>query len=334
MLMNQFCKTVAEVENLVWVFIMSSNKHSNSGQRDGLEDEEVPIKNFVEAPVRVPRAPRTSTKWPEDKIVVTAIDENGWPVDSEAKQRMRTLAGLIARQQVSLLLPNIGCLSEEAKWELFDDYVMPTLEFTDDMKPLAFKEIMKVIAHAWRTHKNNHVNNFMLKGIEPFSKHKYIKPEVWTEFVQMKSTEEFLLESEKFKNLRAQNVHNHHLGTAGYDGKITQWEAQDAKFAKEGIENPWNRYPPGRPSIFCEEGVRPATVVRSPSSHLKPSKSQKRFWRCTKPGKVKGPMKVSMVTSVWLWVTMSTEVVCEHATVMMAGREFIPDEGIAKGQLT
>ncbi|TVU23838.1 hypothetical protein EJB05_26221, partial [Eragrostis curvula] len=163
---------------------------------------------------------------------------------------MRTLAGHIARQQVSLLLPNIGCLSEEAKWELFDDYVMPTLEFTDDMKPLAFKEIMKVIAHAWRTHKSNLVNNFMLKGIEPFSKHKYIKPEVWTEFVQMKSTEEFLLESEKFKNLQAQNVHNHHLGTAGYDGKIAQWEAQDAKFAKKGIENPWNRYPPDRPQYF------------------------------------------------------------------------------------
>ena len=47
------------------------------------------------------RKPRTSTKWPVDKMVVTEIDEVGLPTERRHILRLRKLAGLIARQKVS-----------------------------------------------------------------------------------------------------------------------------------------------------------------------------------------------------------------------------------------
>jgi hypothetical protein len=41
-------------------------------------------------------------------------------------------------------------------------------------------------------------------------------------------------------------VHNHLLGTAGYEGKLKQWAAEDANLSSKGICNPWDDYPEGR----------------------------------------------------------------------------------------
>ena len=75
------------------------------------------------------RKARTSTKWPVDKMVVIEIDEVGLPTERRHILRLRKLAGLIARQKLSLVMPKFNSLTKADKWRLFDQYVTPFLEF-------------------------------------------------------------------------------------------------------------------------------------------------------------------------------------------------------------
>ena len=122
---------------------------------------------------------RTSTKWPNDMIVVSGIDRGGMPTERNQKLRLRMLAGLIARQRLSLVMPGFKSLSDKQKWFLFDKYVQPFLEFPPEMKPFGFRQVMKSTAKAWRTHKSKLKANYIKKGLTPFGKHPYIEPEDW-----------------------------------------------------------------------------------------------------------------------------------------------------------
>jgi hypothetical protein len=96
------------------------------------------------------RAPRTSTKWPSDTMIVTEVDIVGMPVALTQKRRFRVLAGLVARQKIPLNLPEIKELSNDGKWDLFDKHVQKHLKFHEDAKPQAFKLFWKTAAKAWR----------------------------------------------------------------------------------------------------------------------------------------------------------------------------------------
>ncbi|TVU31048.1 hypothetical protein EJB05_22713, partial [Eragrostis curvula] len=231
------------------------SEHEGSEQLDDeyLEDSDAydgsgegEVENVMEnnaAVKRRPQKPRTATKWPEDKIVVAQIDDAGFPKDQpDALQRMRTLAGLIAHEKVSLLLPKFKNLDDKEMEELFNDYVMEYLEFSEEMKPLALKQAMKLIAHAFRTHKCFFIKHYVIPEVEPFSKMKYIQREDWKAFVAMKTSEEFKALSKKMKELRERSKHNHCLGTTGYAGKEKQWQEEDEKMEKSGIQNPWDAY--------------------------------------------------------------------------------------------
>jgi len=108
------------------------------------------------------RKARTSTKWPVDKMVVTEIDEVG-PTERRHILRLRKLAGLIARQRLSLVMPKFNSLTKADKWRLFDQYVTPFLEFPAQMKTARFKQVMKRTTKSWRTHKSNLVCNYITK---------------------------------------------------------------------------------------------------------------------------------------------------------------------------
>lgn len=208
-------------------------------------DEQQPDpKNMAE---RQPRKSRTATKWPEDKMVVTEVDMDGMPKAMKEKNRLRRLSGLIARQRISLVMPNFKSLTMVEKWKLFDKYITPHLEFPPDTKELGFKKAMKLIAHSWRTHKSNLVTKYMHQGRTPFAQHPYIEQEDWDEFVALKSSEECIEDSERFKELRGRNTENHALGTTGYEGKLDKWEKEDVDLATKGIHNPWHEFPEGRP---------------------------------------------------------------------------------------
>jgi hypothetical protein len=71
-------------------------------------------------------------------------------------------------------------------------------------------------------------------------KHTYIPKEDWATFVKLKDNEEVKAVSEKYKKLQERNLHDHCLGTAGYEGKAAKWESEDRELATQGISNPWD----------------------------------------------------------------------------------------------
>jgi hypothetical protein len=52
--------------------------------------------------------------------------------------------------------------------------------------------------------------------------------------------------------LQQKNVHNHCLGTAGYEGELKQWEAEDVDLSSKGIPNPWDNFPEGHPRRWLQ----------------------------------------------------------------------------------
>ena len=46
----------------------------------------------------------------------------------------------------------------------------------------------------------------------------------WANFVKLKASEEAKAASEKYKKLQERNLHDHCLGTGGYEGKAAKWE--------------------------------------------------------------------------------------------------------------
>jgi hypothetical protein len=179
-------------------------------------------------------------------IIVTEIDRGGLPTERRHKLRLRALAGLIARQKLSLVMPGFKSLSVQQKWSLFDTYVQPFLEFPPGMKPFGFRQVMKTTAKAWRTHKSKLKANYIKKGLTPFGKHPYIKPEDWKEFVLMCESEEAITESERYKLLREQYKHEHCMGPTGYERIQAQWDEEDRKLASLGIASPYEEFPEGR----------------------------------------------------------------------------------------
>ncbi|CAD6258516.1 unnamed protein product [Miscanthus lutarioriparius] len=255
----------------------SSSGDDEAGTQTVSEEVESPIddeqQQSVPEPVRRPKKPKTASKWPTDMIEVTEIHPDGKPIEVKQQRRLRLLARLIARQQLSLVMPSFKNLTDERKWELFNKHVMPYLKFPDTMKTEGLKYIMKVISKSWRTHKNRLVTDFIEKNLSPFQKHPYIQPEDWAEFEVLKKSREEIAKSEKYKMLRQQNVHNHCLGSAGYDGKEKKWEVEDAELVKKGIPNPWDDYPEGRPVRFLRARSKLEDSTQKISEDIKEKQS-------------------------------------------------------------
>ena len=48
------------------------------------------------------RKSRTQTKWPEDKLTATGLDDQGWPTPDAVRERFVLVCGFIARERVSI----------------------------------------------------------------------------------------------------------------------------------------------------------------------------------------------------------------------------------------
>jgi hypothetical protein len=173
------------------------------------------------------RAPRTSTKWPSDTMIVTEVDIVGMLVPLTQKRRFRVLAELVGRQKIPLNLSEIKELSNDENWELFDKHVQKHLKFQEDAKLQAFKLFKKTTAKAWRRFIFQLTRDFIRKGLEPFTRHPFNVSEQWKEFMKQAETEQASSASAKFKELRSRNTSEHNMGPAGYIVKLEQWEETD-----------------------------------------------------------------------------------------------------------
>jgi hypothetical protein len=215
---------------LVTVIPSTINSQDNSDEdyRPGPQDEEEGYdtvsaqQDQMGGAQRRGRAPRTSTKWPSDTMIVTEVNIVGMPVPLTQKRRFRALVRLVARQKIPLNLPEIKGLSNDEKWDLFDKHVQKHLKFQDDAKPQAFKLFWKTAAKAWRELRFQLRRDFIRKGLELFTRHPFIIPEQWKEFMKQVETEQASSTSVKFKELRSRNASKHNMGLAGYTVKLEQ----------------------------------------------------------------------------------------------------------------
>jgi hypothetical protein len=134
-------------------------------------------------------------------MIVTEVDIVGMPVPLTQKRRFRALVWLVARQKKPLNLPEIKELTNDEKWDLFDKHVQKHLKFQEDAKPHAFKLFRKTAAKAWRQFRFQLRRDFIRKGLEPFTRHPFIVPEQWKEFMKQEETEQASSASVMFKEL-------------------------------------------------------------------------------------------------------------------------------------
>jgi hypothetical protein len=145
-----------------------------------------------------------------------------------------------------LNLPEIKELSNDEKWDLFDKHVQKHLKFQKDAKLQTFKLFWKTAAKAWRQFRFQLRRDFIRKGLGPFTRHSFIVPEQWKEFMKQAETKQASSASVKFKELRSRNTSEHNMGSVGYSVKLEQWEEEDRQLAAAGIPNPYDAYPDDR----------------------------------------------------------------------------------------
>jgi hypothetical protein len=134
------------------------------------------------------------------------------------------------------------------------------MKWQEDAKPQAFKLFWKTAAKAWRQFKFQFRRDFIIKGLEPFTRHPFIVPEQWKEFMKQAETEQASSASVKFKELRSRNTSQHNMGPAGYTVKQEQWEEEDRQLAIAGIPNPYDAYPEDRSKNWLR--VRSKLVIK------------------------------------------------------------------------
>ncbi|CAN6362706.1 unnamed protein product [Urochloa humidicola] len=167
------------------------------------------------------RRPRTQTKWPEDWMVATRIDDNGWPTPDSVRERFVLLCGLIGRERMSINRKGED-LTDDEKTELFgaleEKLQYPTnLSEADRIK--AFKKAMSEIMILQRRFKAHFRTDFVRKDELPFEKHGFLKVEDWEQFVDTTNSPYFEQLSQEMKEKRAKHNKPHRTGRKGYHGK-------------------------------------------------------------------------------------------------------------------
>ncbi|PUZ60740.1 hypothetical protein GQ55_4G177300 [Panicum hallii var. hallii] len=221
-----------------------SDSSASSQRNDGERSSQAHSAQTAASSTRT-RGSRTQTKWPEDKLTATGLDEKFWPTPDAARERFVLVCGLIARERVSINR-KLEDLSPVEKEQLFKA-LLEKLEYPANLEPTvrnkAIKAAMSEIATLQRRFKAHLRRTYVRQEESPFEKHGFLKPEDWEVFVQETNSPFFQRVSQEMKDKRALHNKPHKMGRKGYHGKRKEWEEEDAKLAREGKENPWDQFP-------------------------------------------------------------------------------------------
>ena len=120
---------------------------------------------------------RIATKWPEDKLTATRLDDNFWPTPDAARQRFVLVCGLIARERVSIN-KCVDHLSPNDKEQLFKT-LEEMLEYPANMEESVRKKEIKVamseIAILQRRSKTHIRAKYVRQDESPFAKHGFYR---------------------------------------------------------------------------------------------------------------------------------------------------------------
>ena len=116
------------------------------------------------------RKSRTQTKWPEDKLTATGLDDQGWPTPDAMRDRFVLVCGLIARERVSINT-KLEDLTLDDKNELFT-VLEKKLEYSANMSTVdrnkAIKSAMDEIASLQQRLKSHLRADFVRQDELPF----------------------------------------------------------------------------------------------------------------------------------------------------------------------
>ncbi|CAN6209985.1 unnamed protein product [Urochloa humidicola] len=131
------------------------------------------------------RRPCTQIKWPEDRVVATGIDDNGWPTPDSMRERFILLCGFIGRERMSINR-KVEDLTNDEKTELFgvlEEKLQYPANLSQADRIKAFKKAMSKIAILQRRFKAYLRTDFVRKDELPFEKHGFLKAEDWEQFM-------------------------------------------------------------------------------------------------------------------------------------------------------
>ena len=111
------------------------------------------------------RGSRTLTKWPEDKLTATGLDNNYWPTPDAARDRFVLVCGLIARERVSInrAVEDLSPIEKEELFTVLEEKLDYPANLAESVRKKAVTAAMSEIATLQRWFKTH----FRKKICEP-----------------------------------------------------------------------------------------------------------------------------------------------------------------------
>lgn len=175
------------------------------------------------------RSRRTGNKIPKERYTIAEVNQVGLPTRPRTVlAKFRSTCGVLGRENFTILVDDIKHVPEAEKnaaWLKFKERFEYPAADEDRLKRAA----LKTMGNAWKNFKSRLVTEFVLNPTtpDPTEQWPFITAEAWEQFYEKKSTPESRARSEAFRALQARNVHPHRLGTAGYVGKLEEWQEED-----------------------------------------------------------------------------------------------------------
>lgn len=183
------------------------------------------------------RAGRGPSKKPTGRFIVTEVSETGEPLaPHNSVAPYKTACGVIVRDKVPVTYRRWKDVPDTLKDDLWTE-LMESFEFPEGSHERVKHDALMIMDNSWKNLKTTLNRHYVKKGVTP----DFVKlglprlEQQWDAFVEMKQSAEAISSSEQHTAISKQNKYPHRLGTAGYKGKIPQWERQEEELIRSGV---------------------------------------------------------------------------------------------------
>ncbi|KAL6543444.1 hypothetical protein OROHE_010066 [Orobanche hederae] len=171
------------------------------------------------------RGPAKGLKSKPGVVREIAFDKKVRPIGPQVNPYKKYL-GHIARTKVSILIENWEDVPQGIKDSLWLD---AQKEFNIEDNPLLKKEVLKKCNSRWRKFKSKlkekHIDK-QPKSPAYVTYKAFISKDDWNEFVKLRTSTKAVSASQKAKECREKNVHNHRMGQQAYAQKEEIWKSE------------------------------------------------------------------------------------------------------------
>jgi len=173
-------------------------------------------------------------QFPEVAFRITDVSTTRQPLaPPEALPKWRNALGFLVRDHLHIRVREWAKVDQDEirrKWDkLLTRFVLP-----QGSEDLVKEYTLKQWAIMFKNYKSELNSKWAKKGLDPTKRYN-ISTSQWVVFPEQRSTEEFRALSESNSEVSKRNKYHHHLGTGGYQRKLTQWEQEDEAQRAKGL---------------------------------------------------------------------------------------------------